>query len=140
VQSFFFGLDGLPCPAFSNKHALGVYGEQVAGAFLRRHGYKPLVRNFATPWGEIDLTCRDGKVLVFVEVKSRTRRAPDRPATAVTTSKRRRMLHSAREYVRLLKEQDPPTRFDIVEVILEPGIKPQCTLIRGIMEISEKTL
>jgi hypothetical protein len=52
--------------------AIGKYGERVAAAFLRRQGYRILYRNFLTPVGEIDLVCRCGEVLAFVEV----RRAP----------------------------------------------------------------
>lgn len=140
ARPILFGLDRAPSPVFANQRELGVYGERVAEAYLRRQGYKPLVRNFKTQWGEIDLTCRDGEVLVFVEVKSRTRGGPDRPATAVNASKRRHMLRSAVEYIHLLRDRDPRTRFDIVEVILETGKMPDCVLIRGIMELEGKTL
>src|SRR5437016_14058692 len=50
----------------------GARGERLAGRFLRSHGYKILYRNFrARGGGEIDIVCRDGDMLVFVEVKTR---------------------------------------------------------------------
>src|SRR5947209_19488016 len=48
----------------------GVRGEKLACRFLRNHGYKILYRNFRDPTGgEIDIVCRNGNTLVFVEVK-----------------------------------------------------------------------
>jgi len=51
----------------------GARGEKLARRFLRSHGYKILYRNFrACGGGEIDIVCRDGDTLVFVEVKTRS--------------------------------------------------------------------
>ena len=50
---------------------LGERGENVAAKFLRNQGYKILERNYRTSVGEIDIIARDGKTLVFVEVKTR---------------------------------------------------------------------
>lgn len=53
----------------------GARGEELAEAFLRRErGYRIVARNWRNPRDrreEIDLVCRDGDVLVFVEVKAR---------------------------------------------------------------------
>jgi putative endonuclease len=53
----------------------GARGEQAAADFLKaRQGYAILARNWRSPRDqrdEIDLICRDGDVLVFVEVKAR---------------------------------------------------------------------
>src|SRR4051812_47799115 len=58
------------------RHALGRRGEEVAARHLRELGRKVLYRNFrARGGGEIDLVCRHGKVLVFAEVKTRSRRS-----------------------------------------------------------------
>ena len=55
----------------------GETGEQLAAAFLRRErGYRIVARNWRSPRdrrAEVDLVCRDGDVLVFVEVKTRCR-------------------------------------------------------------------
>src|SRR5438876_12115537 len=53
----------------------GAQGETLACRFLRRNGYKILYRNFkGHSGGEIDVVCRDKDTLVFVEVKTRTRK------------------------------------------------------------------
>jgi putative endonuclease len=59
-------------------------GEHVAGDFLRRKGYRILARNYACRIGEVDLICRDGDVLVVVEVKPITR-----PKSILAKSSRR---------------------------------------------------
>ena len=54
----------------------GAEGERLAAEFFRgRQGYEIVARNWRNPRDqreEIDLVCRDGEVLVFVEVKSRS--------------------------------------------------------------------
>src|ERR1041384_2432502 len=53
------------------RDALGERGENVAARHLRNLGYKIVVRNFRCSLGEIDIVARDGKTLVFAEVKTR---------------------------------------------------------------------
>jgi putative endonuclease len=56
----------------------------LARRFLRSHGYKILYRNFrACGGGEIDIVCRGGDTLVFVEVKTRSDEDFGRPIEAV---------------------------------------------------------
>jgi len=53
----------------------GARGEKLACRYLKRSGYKILLRNFrGRSGGEIDIVCRDNDTLVFVEVKTRKRR------------------------------------------------------------------
>ena len=57
---------------------IGNYGERVAADWLRAHRCKILARNFTGPRrGEVDLIARDGKLLLFVEVKTRRRLTMD---------------------------------------------------------------
>ncbi len=60
---------------FSGAARAGVEGERLAARFLRKqNGYKIVARNWRSPRDrrdEIDLVCRDGLTLVFVEVKTR---------------------------------------------------------------------
>lgn len=100
---------------------LGRLGERAAKRHLKRAGLKYLYSNFKGEQGEIDLIFRDGDVLVFVEVKARSSEAWARPASAVNAAKQKRIIATAREYVRLLPEGDMPIRFDIVEVLLNEG-------------------
>lgn len=112
-------------PPLESRGATGRWGERVAADFLRRHGLKILYRNFATDHGEIDLVCRDGEVLAFVEVRTRGEGAVARPIETVHTEKRRRLVRAARRWLQLLNNPDVTSRMDVVEVILHPGEPPE---------------
>lgn len=98
-------------------------------AHLRRRGYKLLVSNYRSRWGEIDLVCRHGEILAFVEVKTRGPHALASPGAAVNASKQRRLIRTAQAYLQELPGRDIAGRFDVVEVLLTPGKKPECRLI-----------
>lgn len=50
----------------------GRWAEHWAALWLLGKGYRILARNQRTPFGEIDLVARRGRVLALVEVKART--------------------------------------------------------------------
>jgi len=99
----------------------GRLGERAAKDFLRRRGLKFLTANFRSDRGEIDLVLREGEVLVFAEVKTRSSEEWTRPAAAVDARKRRLLSLTALDYLRLLKDPAVKFRFDIVEVLLADG-------------------
>jgi putative endonuclease len=107
----------------------GNYGERVAAAFLRRHGYRVLTRNYKTARGEIDLVCRHGDVLVFVEVKTRAEVGFVPPAEAIDARKEEALRSAARRYLELLDGEEITYRFDAVEVRLQAGDLPACALL-----------
>jgi putative endonuclease len=108
---------------------IGNYGERVAAAFLRRHGYRMLTRNYRTTGGEIDLVCRHGDILVFAEVRTRAGEAFGRPAETIDARKENALRHAADRYLQLLGRDDIRHRFDVVEVRLKAGDIPACTLV-----------
>ena len=55
-----------------NKRKIGSRYEEAAAAFLQKQGFRILGKNFRCRQGEIDLVCREGKELVFTEVKYRS--------------------------------------------------------------------
>ncbi|HEY8670004.1 MAG TPA: YraN family protein [Terriglobales bacterium] len=115
---------------------LGVRGEKLAGRYLRRQGFKILYRNFrGRHGGEIDLVCREGDTLVFVEVKTRTREDFGRPFEAVNRKKQHRISLGAFAWLRLLGNPDILFRFDVVEVILSAEGRPRIELIRNAFEL-----
>src|SRR3954465_10826016 len=74
----------------------GELGERLAARYLRKHGYKILYRNFrGRTGGEIDIVCRDADVLIFVEVKTRSREDFGRPIEAIDRDQRRRISRGA---------------------------------------------
>ncbi len=66
----------------------------------------------------MDLVCRDGKVLVFVEVKTRRSLEFGAPADAVDLEKQRLISRGAIAWLRLLGFPEVQFRFDIVEVLM----------------------
>lgn len=112
------------------QHLLvGRRGERYAKKHLSDLGMKYLTSNYSSEFGEIDLIFRDGEVLVFVEVKTRTQPTEDellmRPAGAVTQKKRNSIRTTAQCYLRNLKPLRPVWRVDIVEVILDAKMSPR---------------
>ena len=99
----------------------GRLGERAAKRHLRKAGLKFLYANFRGEQGEIDLIFREKKILIFVEVKTRSSEAWRRPAAAVNRDKQRKIVATARDYLRLLERSDIPVRYDIVEVLLQEG-------------------
>ncbi|MDD2676862.1 MAG: YraN family protein, partial [Methylacidiphilaceae bacterium] len=108
---------------------LGRWGEREAARFLRRKGYRILLRNVRIGGGEIDLVCRDASVLVFVEVKTRSSTDYGEPAEAVDAQKRARLVRAAYAYLEELGQDDVTYRFDIVEVLAEAQAKQRIRLL-----------
>lgn len=95
------------------KQLLGKFAEDRAERLLKASGLIIEARNWRCRQGEIDLVARDGKVLVFVEVRSRKHAAYGSAADSITLSKQRRIIAAARQYLAKLANM-PPCRFDVV--------------------------
>ena len=121
-----------------DRKGRGDFGEAAACRFLKRQGYKPLVRNYRSRWGEIDLVCRHKGTLVFVEVKARSPESWGSPSEAVTPSKQRRIFRTAYAYLEEIKLRDMPVRFDVVEVFLKGDADPECRLIAAAFELNRR--
>lgn len=107
--------------------ARGRRGEDLAHRFLRRQGFTVVARNYRLPagGGEIDLVCREGDALVFVEVKTRASEEFGTPDQAVDHEKEVRLERAARDYARRADVPWARVRFDIVNVVLRepPDVK-----------------
>lgn len=91
-----------------------------------------LYQNFRAPQGgEVDIVARDGEVLSFVEVKTRTSEEFGRPMEAVNVKKQKLIKRGANEWLRLLGTRDLLWRFDVVEIVLLEGEKPKVTVVRN---------
>jgi putative endonuclease len=109
------------------RRITGVNGEDEAARFLSRCGYSILDKNVRTRAGEIDLVAKEGKTLVFVEVKTRRDLVgdPPSPQAGVNTRKQNRLGKLALGYLKLKRLREQPCRFDVVAVIVndEGGVK-----------------
>lgn len=120
---------------------IGIAGELLAAQWLRMHGRKILQRNHRSLFGgELDIVARHGAVLTFVEVKTRTQTAHGRPADAVNPKKRQLIQQGAADWLRLLGKPRLSFRFDIVEVILQPGEQPRLNLIESAFTMPDPVL
>ena len=99
-----------------NRKEKGKLSEELAAEFLKQRGFQVVVQNFRCPLGEIDLVARDGKTLVFVEVKSRFTMGYGSPEELVSRPKQRRLTRLARWYLRQHRLENQPARFDVVAI------------------------
>lgn len=98
---------------------LGAMGEAAAAQWLRKKKWKILGMNYRCPFGELDIIARDGEELVFVEVKLRRSGGYASAAEYVTPAKQRKLRLAAESWLVEQGLEDPPCRFDVVEVYLD---------------------
>ena len=94
---------------------LGRRGERRAAWFYRLRGFSIVGQNHRLRSGEIDLIVRRGKLLVFVEVKTRQSLAAGEGYESVDRAKQIQLVRLSDEY--LAKHQHKgEVRFDIVSL------------------------
>lgn len=103
------------------KQLLGKFAETRAEKMLAVAGLTVVCRNYRCRLGEIDLIAQDGEVLVFVEVRSRSRADYGSAAESISLAKQRRIIAAARHYLATLPRM-PACRFDAVT--LDEGGEP----------------
>lgn len=105
-------------PDHSRLRARGNVGENAVCAFLVRHGYEIVKRNYTVRGGEIDIIARKGGTLCFVEVKSRREDPLSDGEEAVGAAKRRHIVYTAQRYLETL-DSEYDCRFDVAVVTLK---------------------
>lgn len=103
---------------------LGDEGERIACRHLKKLGYRILVRQARTRFGEIDVIARDGATIVFVEVKSRRGDREGSPAEAVDYRKQKKLTQLALAWLKRRKLLGQPCRFDVVAIRWDAEGKP----------------
>ena len=91
----------------------GARAEAIAAEYLERQGLAIVARNFRTRAGEIDLVARDGRMLVFVEVRMRRATTHGGAVESISAQKRTRLVAAAKGYLAMLG-REPPCRFDAI--------------------------
>jgi len=110
---------------------LGSRGEHIAAAYLTDAGLRVLDRNWRCREGELDIVARDGDTLVFCEVKTRRGTGFGVPVEAVTRVKQRRLRTLAQRWLAAHDEHAPELRFDVVGVLVLPGVPAAVTHLQG---------
>ncbi len=97
---------------------LGELGEKYTARYLKKKGYRVLVRNYKALGCEVDLIARDPEgVIVFVEVKTRTSHDFGYPEESVGTLKIKHIERAAGEWLGAHKKyRGCAWRVDIVAI------------------------
>jgi putative endonuclease len=118
------------------RQSMGRRAEELVACRLAAAGWEILERNARTRHGELDIVAREGRTLVFVEVKAGRRGAtvgPERPVLAVDARKQRRLRRLAAAW--LAERRDAPQcrsiRFDVVGVSFDRGRPVEAEHIRN---------
>ena len=98
----------------SNKK-IGEWGERLAAEFLIKKGYEVIEKNYRFSHGEIDLIVRREELLVFVEVKARSRPYYGYPEEAVNHYKIKIITNVAEEYI-FKTDWQGGVRYDIIAI------------------------
>ena len=107
------------------RQTLGRAGEEAACAELTRRGYHILSRRYRTRAGEIDIVARDGRAVVFIEVKTRASAAFGSPLDAVTVQKRAQVRKMAADFLWRSGLGEVPCRFEVVAVLVDAARRPR---------------
>ena len=100
-----------------NKRTTGSHYESVVAAFLQKQGYVILEQNFRCRSGEIDLIAKDGKYLVFIEVKFRSSNRAGSALEAIDSRKAYQVRKIAAIYLYQKQySESTPIRFDAAGV------------------------
>ena len=119
------------------KDQLARDGENAAEQFLTEKGYTVLHRNIRFPEGELDIVAKSGKMLVFIEVKTRQTETFGQPYHFVSEQKQRRQAAIASRFLSICRLQNVPIRFDVISIVLPSGQPPKIEHIENAFLISD---
>jgi putative endonuclease len=98
------------------RRQLGAVGEDAAAAWYVARGFEIVDRNWRVREGEIDLIVRQGRTIVFCEVKTRSSDRFGAPVEAVTATKQRRLRTLAAKWLAQHPGGRGEVRFDVASV------------------------
>ena len=102
----------------ANRWIRGRRGEAIAAAHLQSRGWKVLARNYRAGPMEIDLVVSRGRIVAFVEVKTRTTSSGGTPLEPIGRSKMRTVVSAARRWIHEHGRPGTTYRFDAVGVMI----------------------
>ena len=122
--------------AENGRQALGVRGEELAAAELRRQGMEILARNWRCKLGEIDIVAAESSggrlTVVFCEVKCRSGLGFGDPLEAITWAKLRTLRALAAEWMAAHAVPAQGIRLDAIGVLLIRGQEPRLTHVKAV--------
>lgn len=115
-----------------DRQELGRDGEDAAVGYLTQRGMQVVERNWRCRHGEIDIVARDGPVLVFCEVKTRSGTRFGVPLSAITAVKLARMRRLACLWLEAAGGHPGPIRLDAVGLLRHPDGRFEIDHVRGV--------
>lgn len=97
---------------------LGKRGEDLAVEFLQKKGLQILERNWRCMYGELDIVAKDGEVLVFVEVKTRSSVSCGHPLESLNAKKILRLRRLGNLWTMKHNSFSAIWRIDLVAIVL----------------------
>lgn len=101
---------------------LGEEGEQLASDYLKKKGFEILETNYRYKRSEIDIIASTTKLLVFVEVKTRTNTEFGMPEDFVDKKQADSIVAGAEQYIQE-KNWHGNIRFDIISIIKKGNVQ-----------------
>ena len=111
----------------------GAWGEALAAEYLRKKRYSLVAANYHSRFGEIDLIVKDGKFLVFVEVKTRKTADFAQGREFVDRRKQDKLRMTASMYLSENPTKLQP-RFDVVEIYAPQGAQTEKPTITHLVD------
>ena len=100
-----------------DTRSVGFDAERLAEKYLKRQGLVPVTQNFRCRLGEIDLVARDGRCVVFVEVRFRGAGSFSRAGLSVDIHKQRKLIRTAALYISKRPQfANSVMRFDVIAI------------------------
>ena len=111
----------------------GVWGEELAVAYLREKGYIIMERDWHSKHRDIDIIAQNDEYIVFVEVKTRHNRDYGDPVDSIDYQKQKNLKLAINNYLNYRKI-GKPWRFDVITIVGELGdTMPEITHIEDFM-------
>ena len=105
----------------------------MAAEYLRKKRYALVAANYRSRFGEIDLIVRDGKYLVFVEVKTRKTADFAQAREFVDWRKQDKLRMTASMYLAENPTKLQP-RFDVVEIYAPQGEQTEKPVVEHLVD------
>ena len=101
----------------ATRKTTGLQGEQEAVRYLRKQGYQIIARRERILRGDIDIIALHKRVVVFIEVRSKTSTHHGHPADTVDARKRQRICTLANAYIKQHRLENYSFRLDVISYL-----------------------
>lgn len=113
------------------EDGIGQWGEQTAAVYLLERGYEIVAMNVhCDPYGEIDIIAEKDGIIIFVEVKTYSKKQLGTPAQNIDQNKLKKLEAAIHKYV-VDRQVKKDICLDVICVYLKPSI-PMFEHFKGI--------